>query len=124
MPLGLTAGYAKTRTGYAHHGKPKEIFLFVLDPVFRSHVGLMRREAAEPEITVNSSNWKPSPAALPDPTPSDSAPSDSAPSDLTPQDIESLIESLVHFHDGYRDILGDVRLSRLGQAYLAGLDTG
>ena len=116
LSLGPTAGYAKTRTGYAHHGKPKEIFLFVLDPVFRSRVGLMRREAKEPEITVNCSNWKPSPAALPDPTPS--AP---APSDLTPQDIEALIESLVHFHDRYRDILGDVRLVRLGQAYLAGL---
>lgn len=116
LPLGPTAGYAKTRTGYAHHGKPKEIFLFVLDPVFRSHVGLMRREAKEPEIAVNCSNWKPSPAALPDQTPSDPAPGG-----LTPQDIEALIESLVHVHDGYRDILGDVRLSRLGQAYLAGL---
>ena len=61
MPLGPTGGYAKTRTRYAHHGKPKDIFLFVLDPVFRSHVGLMRLEAKEPEVTVNYSNKVSSP---------------------------------------------------------------
>lgn len=116
LALGQTAGYAKTRTGYAHHGKPKEIFLFVQGPVFRSHVGLMRRDAKGPEVTVNVSHWKPSPAVLPD-----LPPSDPALADLTPQDIEGLIESLVQLHNGYQNILGDARLSRLGQAYLAGL---
>jgi len=109
LPLGSTAGYAKTRIGYAHHGRPKELFLFVLDPAFRSTVGLMRPEILEPEVAVELSGWTPAPLLSEESSP------------LTKAEIATLASELLRFHRLFEPDLANIDQKRLGQAYLAGL---
>ncbi|EQD50541.1 hypothetical protein B1A_13409, partial [mine drainage metagenome] len=108
LPLGPTAGFAKTKAGYAHHGQPKEVFLFVLDPSFRTVVGLMRPEVLEPEVTVNFATW------TPDPEVADGE-------RLTQTEIAVLADALIRFHEPYADLMNHVGRKRMSQAYLAGL---
>lgn len=108
LPLGKTAGFAKTKAGYTPHGHPKEIFLFVLDPSFRTTVGLMRPELLEPEVSVNFAKWAPDPEVVDGER-------------LTRAEIAVLADQVIRFHEPYANLMHHVGRKRMGQAYLAGL---
>lgn len=62
LRVGRTQGFAKTGAGFVYHGHPKEVYLYVLDPRMRHHIGCA--EATDPPLTpeyllsrVESKSW-------------------------------------------------------------------
>lgn len=47
--VGRTRGFAKTRHGFVYHGHPKEVYLYVLDPRMRHHIGCA--DPSDPPLT-------------------------------------------------------------------------
>ena len=106
--LGSTAGFQKTRGGYDYHGQSKELYVSVLDPAFRSVVGLERKDEESPEVP-DLSGWSPAPTTLPDKEA------------LTPSDVSRIAEELCTFHDTFSGVFRDKRVRAHGVVYLAGL---
>jgi len=107
--LGSTAGFGKTKTGYDYHGQSKEIYVQVLDPSFRSVVGLDRKEEPQAPERPDLSGWQPDPEKLSDKE------------TLTSEDVSQIADELCRFHETFSDVFRDKRVRALGIVYLAGL---
>ena len=116
--LGPTQGSTKQGRGYVHHGIIKEIYLYVLDPHFRKHIGcrqqpcpphrppLAPKRMEELEMILRHADWDPD--VMP-------------PMDLSEQDVENMAENLIKFHQEFHSCFGRAEHQRLGLAYFSGL---
>ena len=105
VPLGQTRGFGKTRKGYAWHGQPKEVYAFVLDPSFRSVVGLSWAPPAPPPSPIRTESWNPSSDVV-------------LPSEA---DVEIVADELLRFHREFSEGFRTEATRRLGETYLFGL---
>lgn len=104
--LGQTRGFGKTRTkGYAWHGQPKDVYAFVLDPSFRSVVGLSWAPPAPPPSPIRTESWNPSSDVV-------------LPSEA---DAEIVADELLRFHREFSEGFRTEATRRLGETYLFGL---
>lgn len=114
--VGRTQGSTKQGVGFRYHGKPKEIYLYVLDSRFRQKIGCSKRPDRRPPPTLKKvealhmllphCQWHP---GL------------SAELNLTEKELAVIAEELVDFHAQFHSCLGRVEHQRLGLAYLSGL---
>jgi SRSO17 transposase len=115
--LGQTRGYGKEGRGYAHHGSLKEVYVYVLEPRFRTIIGcepqpLFHRpppslkKVEELKMILNQAHWNPQ--LVPWMT-------------LREKDVQSMAEALVKFHEQFHDCFGRIEQHRLGLTYLSGL---
>jgi SRSO17 transposase len=117
--IGQTQGYGKVGHGYVHHGSMKEVYVYVLEPRFRTLIGcdpkpydLFRRpspslqKTEELKMILRQVHWNPE--LVPWVT-------------LTEEDVQRMAEELVKFHQEFHDCFGRIEHHRLGLAYLSGL---
>jgi SRSO17 transposase len=116
--VGRTHGSTKDGVGFRYHGKPKEIYLYVLEPRFRQKIGcslqpdILRRppptlkKVEALHMLLPHCQWHP---GL------------SAELNLTEEELAAIAEELVGFHTQFHSCLGRVEHHRLGLAYLSGL---
>ena len=125
--VGRSKGFAKVRNGFVYHGHRKEVYLYVLDPWIRHHIGcadaddppltpeyLLSRVVSETDLErrasmiVRSEDWDPDvPPAF----------------DLSAEDVPQLAEELEAFHALFEDAFCRVEQVGLSQCYLQGLLT-
>jgi SRSO17 transposase len=117
--IGITQGSRKQGRGYVHHGAPKEVYVYALNPRFRALIGCtpqpydpfrrpprFAQQVEALQMILRHADWHP----------------DLVPSmDLTAADLEDLAEELVAFHTAFHDCFGRVEHQRLGLGYLSGL---
>lgn len=116
IPVGTTKGSAKRGSNYYHHGKPKEIYLYVLNKQFRQEIGCQRRSLPRPSprlsrqgewrMIIRPEDWNPNLVPW---------------VNLSTEDITDLADELVRFHQEFHDCLYRVEQHRLGLCYLQGL---
>lgn len=117
IAVGKTKGFARVRPYYRHHGRPKEILLYVLDLNFRKHFeceDCPRRSPSPKEVQrrrewsmlIQDAEWDA--AILPI-------------TELEEDEIESLAEDLVEFHEYFADCFKRVESRGLGVCLLRGL---
>jgi len=117
--LGHTDGFGKVRNGYVHHGSPKEVYIYVLEPRFREIIGcapkrydLLHRPPQTLEkvealkMMLRHGDWNPE--LVPE-------------MKLTETDVQHLADELTQFHTEFHDCFGRIEHQRLGLAYLSGL---
>ncbi len=116
--LGHTYGSTKQGKGYRYHGNPKEVFLYVVNPDFRSIINCRRL---------------PTPLHHPPPTQTKVEAlvmllkhcqwhrQLTADLNLDSNDIEAMAKELVNFHQRFHGAYGRIEHHRLGLAYLSGL---
>jgi SRSO17 transposase len=115
--IGHTQGYGKEGPGYVHHGSIKEVYVYVLEPRFRTIIGcepkpLFHRpppsleKVEELKMILNQAHWNPT--LVPWVT-------------LTEKDVKCMAKELVKFHEQFHDCFGRIEQQRLGLAYLSGL---
>lgn len=117
--LGHTQGSTKHGQGYKYHGLIKEVYFYVLDPVFRKHIGCRQKpfglshspplglqKMEELQMLLRHADWNPEVMPC---------------MDLTEQDIEQMSDELVKFHQEFYSCFGRKEHYRLGLAYLSGL---
>lgn len=120
--VGQTSGYSKQGDTYVYHGIPKEIFVYVLNPNFRTLIGcrqrppkplVLSRRSFDPNheeekriMILRHANWHPEIAPH---------------MELTEEDIQRMADELQQFHQEFQACFGRPEHHRLGQAYLAGL---
>jgi len=117
--LGHTDGFGKVGHGYVHHGSIKEVYVYVLEPRFRTIIGcgpkpydLFHRpppsleKVEELKMILRQAHWNPE--LVPGMT-------------LTEEDVKHLAEELVQFHEQFHDCFGRIEHRRLGLAYISGL---
>jgi SRSO17 transposase len=117
--VGKTSGSGKKGSGYYYHGKPKEIYLYVLEPNFRDIIGcehdrsaihqhppLSQQKMEELKMLLPHTQWHPGLV------------SDLC---LTQEDIRGMSDELVKFHEQFFDCYGRIEHHRLGISYLSGL---
>jgi SRSO17 transposase len=117
--LGHTRGSTKHGRGYKYHGIIKEVYFYVLDPVFRKHIGCQQkpfdpfhspplelRKMEELQMLLRHADWNPEVMPC---------------MDLTEKDIEEMSDELVKFHQEFHSCFGRTQHYRLGLAYLSGL---
>jgi SRSO17 transposase len=117
--IGPTQGYGKEGRGYIHHGSMKEVYVYILEPRFRTLIGcepkpydLFHRpppsleKVEELKMMLRQAHW--SPELIPWVK-------------LTEEDIKRIAEELVKFHQQFHDCFGRIEHQRLGLAYISGL---
>jgi SRSO17 transposase len=117
--LGYSRGSTKHGQGYKYHGVIKEVYFYVLDPVFRKHIGCQQKsfdpfhgpplklqKMEELQMLLRHADWNPEVMPC---------------MDLTEQDIEQMSDELVKFHREFHNCFGRSEHKRLGLAYLSGL---
>lgn len=116
--VGRTHGSTKDGVGFRYHGKPKEIYLYVLEPRFRQKIGCSQR----PDILRRPPPTLKKVEALHMLLPHCQwHPGLSAKLNLTEKELAAIAEELVGFHTQFHSCLGRVEHQRLGLAYLSGL---
>jgi len=125
--VGQSKGFAKARNGFVYHGHRKEVYLYVLDPWLRHHIGCA--DATDPPLTpeyllsrvesatqmerrasmiVRRADWDP----------------DVPPTfDLSAEDVPELAEELEAFHGLFEEAFYRKEQVGLSQCYLQGLLT-
>jgi len=119
LHVGDTYGSAKRGKGYRYHGSPKEIYLYVVEPNFRSIIGCRQKapclfhcppptetKVEELVMLLEHCRWHPQLTAD---------------LNLDADDIETMAKELVSFHRCFQDAYGRIEHHRLGLAYLSGL---
>lgn len=116
--VGLTQGYGKQGSGYIYHGTPKEVYVYVLEPRFRTFIGCRPRpqcfhrplpsiqQLEELKMILRDTHWNPD--LVPWMT-------------LTETDLKTMAEELVSFHELFHNCYGRKEHHRLGLTYLSGL---
>jgi len=117
--LGPTFGSGKHGPGYVYHGVRKEVYVYVLEPRFRSLIGCAQQaccpshrpppalaKVEDLHMMLRHADWNP--ALLPGMT-------------LTEADCAALAHELVAFHAQFQACFGRIEHRRLGLAYLSGL---
>jgi hypothetical protein len=116
--VGHTHGSTKQGVGYRYHGQPKEVYLYVLEPRFRQHIGCAQKPdaARRPPPTLKKvealhmllphCQWHPGLSAA---------------FNLSEEDLSAIAEELVGFHAKFHSCFGRQEHQRLGLAYLSGL---
>lgn len=117
--IGETAGFGKQGIGYVHHGRKKEVYVYVLDPDFRNQIGCEpkpyrfylrpppnQKKMEALKMILRDSNWHPEiEASL----------------ELDPEQVKCIAEEVVNFHDQFNDSFKRIEQKRLGIGYLQGL---
>ena len=117
--IGETAGSGKQGKGYVYHGVVKEVYVYVLEPRFRSLIGceqqpyspfhrpsLSPKNVEDLQMILRHTDWNP----------------DIVPGvKLTEADLALLAGELVSFHGQFHEAYGRTEHRRLGLAYLSGL---
>jgi len=117
--LGQTFGSGKQGAGYVYHGVVKEVYVYVLEPRFRTRIGCAQRpscpshrpppslaQGEDLHMILRHAGWHP--ALVPWVT-------------LTDADCAAIADALVTFHAHFQDAFGRIEHRRLGLAYLSGL---
>jgi SRSO17 transposase len=117
--LGQTFGSGKQGRGYVYHGAVKEVYVYVLEPRFRSRIGCeqqavcpshrpppARQKVEDLHMILRHADWHPD--LVPWVT-------------LTEADCAAIAEELVAFHAQFQAAFGRKEHRRLGLAYLSGL---
>jgi hypothetical protein len=116
--VGQTSGYTKKGRGYTFHGVPKEVYVYVLEPRFRTYIGCrpqpprVRRplpsiqQLEELKMALREISWKPELMPW---------------MDWTEADVNRLADELVAFHGQFHPHYGRLEQHRLGLTYLSGL---
>jgi SRSO17 transposase len=117
--VGLTHGCGKQGQGYFYHGAIKEVYVYVLEPHFRSIIGCQQKpyypfhrppsslkKVEGLHMILRHAGWHP----------------DIVPCmKLTEHDVEAMADELVKFHQQFHDCFGRIEHQRLGLTYLSGL---
>ncbi|RLB79070.1 MAG: hypothetical protein DRH24_13475, partial [Deltaproteobacteria bacterium] len=119
LHVGQTHGSTKQGKGYRYHGKPKEIYLYVLEPDFRRIIDCQQKPAPlfnrppptkikveELIVLLEHCKWHPQLAAD---------------LNLDKDNIKTMAKELVQFHRLFHDCFGRIEHQRLGLAYISGL---
>ncbi|HID46226.1 MAG TPA: IS701 family transposase, partial [Chromatiaceae bacterium] len=119
LHVGDTYGSGKQGQGYVYHGKAKQIYLYVVDPNFRSIIGcrqkapcLFHRPPPTPKkveelvMLLEHCQWHPQLVAD---------------LDLDESDVKAMAHELFEFHQQFHGHYGRTEHHRLGLAYLSGL---
>jgi SRSO17 transposase len=115
--VGLTQGYGKRGPGYIFHGTPKEVYVYVLEPRFRTIIGCQPtqrfhrplpsiQQLEELKMILRDPHWNPD--IVPEMT-------------LTETDLALMAEELVRFHEQFHGCYGRKEHHSKGLAYLSGL---
>ncbi len=116
--IGNTSGFGKKTPGYVYHGSMKEVYVYVLDPEFRTYIGCQQRpysfinrplsftKMEDLQMIIRESGWEPS--TIPD-------------VDFTEEEISEIADKLIEFHEQFHNCYGRIEHQRLGLAYLSGL---
>ncbi|WP_320043537.1 Druantia anti-phage system protein DruA [uncultured Desulfobacter sp.] len=110
--VGKTSGSGNKGSGYYYHGKPKEIYLYVLDPKFRDIIGCEQERSAlhqrpplsqhkmeELKMLLPHTQWHPGLVSE---------------FCLTQEDIRGMSDELVQFHEQFFHCYGRIEHQRLG----------
>jgi SRSO17 transposase len=119
LHIGQSRGSSKQGKGYRYHGKPKEIYLYILEPDFRriidcrqkpqplfNHPPRTKRKVEELAVILEHCQWHPQLVAD---------------LDLDRNDIKTMSQELIKFHRLFHDCFGRIEHQRLGLAYISGL---
>ena len=119
LHVGNTYGSSKHGQGYRYHGTVKEIYLYVLEPDFRSIIGcrqkperllhrppLTQTKVEELAMILEHSQWHPQLVAE---------------MRLGEDDVKAMAQELVEFHRQFHHCFGRIEHQRLGMAYMSGL---
>ena len=119
LHVGDTYGSGKQGKGYRYHGSPKEIYLYVLEPNFRSIIGCRQKapclfhcppptktKVEELVMLLEHCQWHPQLVAE---------------LGLDESDVKSMAQELVEFHQQFHEHYGRIEHHRLGLAYISGL---
>jgi SRSO17 transposase len=119
LHVGHTHGSTKQGKGYRYHGRPKEIYLYVLEPDFRRIIDCRQKPAPlfnrppqtkikveELAVLLEHCKWHPQLEAD---------------LNLDKDDIKTMAKELVCFHQLFHDCFGRIEHQRLGLAYISGL---
>jgi SRSO17 transposase len=119
LHVGDTYGSTKLGKGYAYHGTAKEIYLYVLEPKFRSIIGCQQKapslfhrppptksKVEELVMLLEHCQWHPQLVAE---------------LGLDEADVKAMAQELVEFHQQFHDHFGRIEHQRLGLAYISGL---
>lgn len=119
LHIGDTYGSAKLGKGYCYHGTAKEIYLYVLEPNFRSIIGCQQKapslfhrppptksKVEELVMLLEHCQWNPQLVAE---------------LGLGESDVKAMAQELVEFHQQFHDHFGRIEHQRLGLAYISGL---
>jgi SRSO17 transposase len=117
--LGQTFGSGKQGRGYVYHGAVKEVYVYVLEPRFRTLIGCAQQppcpshrpppslvKVEDLQMILRHAGW--SPDLVPGVT-------------LTAAQVAQLADELVAFHAQFQAAFGRIEHRRLGLAYLSGL---
>ena len=116
--VGRTHGSTKDGVGFRYHGKPKEIYLYVIEPRFRQKIGC----SLQPDLFKRPSPTLKRVEALHMLLPHCQwHPGLSAELNVSEEELAAIAEELVGFHTKFHSCLGRVEHQRLGLAYLSGL---
>jgi hypothetical protein len=119
LHVGDTYGSAKLGKGYRYHGTAKEIYLYVLEPKFRSIIGCRQKapslfhrppptktKVEELVMLLEHCQWHPQLVAE---------------LGLGESDVKAMAQELVEFHQQFHAHFGRIEHRRLGLAYISGL---
>ena len=119
LHVGDTYGSGKQGKGYCYHGTAKEIYLYVLEPNFRSIIGCRQKapclfhrppptktKVEELVMILEHCQWHPQLVAD---------------LGLGESDVKAMAKELVEFHQQFHDHFGRIEHQRLGLAYISGL---
>lgn len=119
LHVGHTHGSSKQGKGYRYHGTVKEIYLYVLEPNFRSIIGcrqkpqrlfhrppLTQKKVEELTMLLEHCQWHRQLVAD---------------MGLGEDDLKTMAQELVEFHKQFHDCFGRIEHQRLGLAYMSGL---
>jgi len=117
--IGQTAGFGKQGVGYIHHGRKKEVYVYVLDTDFRKHIGCEPKPSCfHSRPPPNQEKLEALKMILRD---IDWHPEIEASLDLDTDEVLSIAEELVSFHEQFHDSFKRIEQRRLGLGYLQGL---
>lgn len=119
LHVGDTYGSSKQGKGYSYHGTAKEIYLYVLEPNFRSIISCRQKapslfhrpppiktKVEELVMLLEHCQWHPQLVAD---------------LGLGESDVKAMAKELVEFHRQFHDHFGRIEHQRLGLAYMSGL---
>ena len=119
LHVGDTYGSAKLGKGYRYHGTAKEIYLYVLEPKFRSIIGCRQKaqslfhrppptktKVEELVMLLEHCQWHPQLVAE---------------LNLGESDVKAMAQEVVEFHQQFHAHFGRIEHQRLGLAYISGL---
>jgi len=119
LHVGDTYGSGKLGKGYIYHGTAKEIYLYVLEPHFRSIISCRQKapclfhrppptktKVEELVMLLEHCQWHPQLVAE---------------LGLGESDVKAMAQELIEFHQQFHDHFGRIEHQRLGLAYISGL---